>query len=151
MKQPSTPLLPAGPMVVITVPANSAGKTIEINDPNNKGKKMKVNVPSGAKKGQKMAVPVPAAGETVEAVQQKQTKHSTGTKLVMGTAGVAAVGGLAVGGVILGEHLSDGAVSDWASGALGEGVVDATAWTEGAVADAGEWMEGAAGDAGEWI
>merc|ERR1719367_1605503 len=159
MKQPSTPLLPVGPMVVIKVPANSAGKTVEINDPNNKGKTLLVNVPSGAKAGQKMAVPVPAAGETLEMVQQKQKKHSTGAKLAMGTAGVAAVGGLAVGGVILGEHLSGGAVSEWATGAgagdLGEGiggaVEDATAWMEGAVADAGDWIEGAAEDAGDWI
>merc|ERR1712151_556079 len=142
-------------MVVIKVPKGSAGKTIEIDDPNNKGKKIHVNVPSGAKNGQKLAVPIPAQGESVESVQEKQKKHSTGTKLAMGTAAVAAVGGLAVGGVILGEHLSGGDVSEWATDALGEDVgvaiEDATDWTEGAVADAGDWIEGAADDAGEWI
>jgi len=154
MKAPKTPLLPPGPMVVITVPKGAAGKTIEIKDPNNTGRKLQVNVPPGAKAGQKMAVPVPEKGQTIQAVQEKQTSHSTGAKLAMGIGGIAAVAGLAVGGVILGDHLSGGAVADWAGDAFGDGAGDAvaaaTAWTEGAVADAAEWTEGAAGDVGDW-
>jgi len=154
MRAPKTALLPPGPMVVITVPKGAAGTSIEINDPNNHGRKLQVNVPPGAKPGQKMAVPVPEKGQTVEAVQKKQTSYSTGAKLAMGVGGVAAVAGLAVGGVILGDHLSGGAVADWAGEAFGDGaggaVEAATAWTEGAVADAGEWLGGAAEDVGEW-
>merc|ERR1740138_387425 len=58
-KAPKMPLLPAGPMTVLTVRPGQPGTTIEIKDPNNKGKTMQVNVPSGAKPGQKMAVPLP--------------------------------------------------------------------------------------------
>jgi len=151
MRAPKTALLPPGPMVVIAVPKGAAGTTMEINDPNNPGRKLQVNVPPGAKPGQKMAVPVPAKGQDVKAVQQKQTSYSTGAKLAMGVGGVAAVAGLAVGGVILGDHLSDGAVADWAGDALGDGVGDAlegaTAWTEGAAEDVGEF----AGEAVDWL
>merc|ERR1740121_225805 len=79
MQQPASPLLPPGPMVVITVRKGQAGKEIEINDPNNKGRKIKVNVPPGAKVGQKMAVP--AQGESVESVSKKQKEHSAAAKL----------------------------------------------------------------------
>merc|ERR1719476_1259294 len=108
MPQPASPLLPAGPMVVITVKKGQAGKEIEIYDPNNKGKKIKVNVPPGAKAGQKMAVPVP----------EKQKKHSTAAQLALGVGGMAAVGALAVGGVVLGDHLTGGhlGVADAAEG-----------------------------------
>jgi len=151
MSAPTKPLLPAGPMVVIKVPPGSSGTTIEVDDPNNKGKKIQVNVPPGAKAGQKMAVPVPAKGETVEQVQEKQKKHSTAAKVAMGVGGVAVVGGLAVGGVILGDHLSGGAVAEAAGDAFGDGAADAmaaaTAWTEGAAADVAE----VAGDAGEAV
>jgi len=171
MTQPQRPLLPTGPMVVVTVPKNSAGKTIEIDDPNNRGRKIEVNVPPGAKAGQKMAVPVPAAGESVGSVQEKQRRHGAGAKLALGVAGVAAVGGLAVGGVVLGDHLTGGglgaadaaadaaeAVADWTTGAAEDvaewttgAAEDVADWAGPAFEDAGEWIEGAAEDAGEWI
>merc|ERR1740121_993914 len=159
MPQPSAPLLPAGPMVVLTVKKGQAGKEIEIDDPNNKGKKIKVNVPPGAKVGQKMAVPVPAQGESVESVSKKQKEHSAAAKLVLGAGGIAAVGAFAVGSVVLGDHLTGGHlgavdaaegyaedVADWAPGAA----EDAADWAEVAMEDAVDWLEGAADDVGEW-
>lgn len=162
MTAPKAPLLPKGAMVVITVRKGQAGKTIELNDPNNPGQKIQVNVPSGARPGQKMAVPVPDKGESVEKVQEKQKSHSTGAKLAMGTAGVAAVAGLAVGGVILGDHLSGGAVGDAVGMDIGGAVADAGAAIEStagdvaaaaevAAADVGDWAEGAVDDVGDWL
>merc|ERR1719352_1413538 len=108
-----------------------------------------VNVPAGAKPGQKMAVPLPEPGCTVQDVQKKQKAHSIGAKLAMGTAGVAAVGGLAVGGVILGDHLTGGTLG--VSEAAADAAADVADWAEGAVEDApavieaaAEWAEGAA-------
>merc|ERR1719215_467077 len=101
-------------MTVIRVRPGQAGTMITIPDPNNPGQEIKVNVPKGAKAGSKMAVPVPAKGETVEAVREKQKKHGIAAKLAAGTTAVACVGVVAVGGVILGDHLSDGAVADFA-------------------------------------
>jgi hypothetical protein len=166
-KAPAKPLLPKGPMTVLTVRPGQPGTTIELPDPNNKGQKISVNVPAGAKPGQKMAVPLPEPGCTVQDVQKKQKEHSTGAKLAMGTAGIAAVGGLAVGGVILGDHLTGGTlgvaeaaadVAEAARGAAEEaieeapGAMDAAVdWAEGAVEDAPDWIEGAAEDAGDWL
>jgi hypothetical protein len=166
-KAPKNPLLPPGPMTVLTVRPGQPGTTIELPDPQNKGNTIQVNVPSGAKPGQKMAVPLPEPGSTVQEVQKKQKEHSTGAKLAMGTAGIAAVTGLAVGGVILGDHLTGGTLGvseaaadmaadavDWAEGAVEDApaTVDAVAeWTEGAAEDAGEWIEGATEDAGDWL
>merc|ERR1719291_514131 len=152
MPQPASPLLPAGPMVVITVKRGQAGKEIEIDDPNNKGKKIKVNVPPGAKAGQKMAVPVPEVGESVAAVAEKQKKHSTAAQLALGVGGVAAVGALAVGGVVLGDHLTGGHLGvadagEWATGAA----EDVGEWATGAAEDVADWAPGAAEDAGEWV
>merc|ERR1719291_604085 len=148
MPQPASPLLPAGPMVVITVKRGQAGKEIEIDDPNNRGKKIKVNVPPGAKAGQKMAVPVPEVGESVATVAEKQKKHGAAAKLAMGVGGVAAVGALAVGGVVLGDHLTGGhlGVADAAEG-YAEDIAD---WAPGAAEDAGEWATGAAEDVADW-
>jgi len=153
MTAPQAPLLPSGPMVVIKVPKGSAGKTITVDDPNNPGQKVQVNVPQGAKAGQKMAVPVPEKGETTADVQKKQRGHSTAAKIAMGVGACGAISGLAVGGVILGDHLSGGAVAEAIGGAFGEGageaMADATAWTAEAVGDAGDWFEGAGADIGE--
>jgi len=155
-KPPASPLLPSGPMTVITVAKGQAGTTIEIPDPNKKGSKIQVNVPTGAKPGQKMAVPLPEPGQSVEDVQKKQKAHSTGAKLAMGTAGIAAVGGLALGGVVLGDHLTGGtlgvaeAAADIA-GDVGTAAEDAVAAAPGIAEDVGDWAAGAAGDAGEWI
>merc|ERR1740121_929345 len=148
MPQPASPLLPAGPMVVITVKKGQAGKEIEMN------------VPPGAKAGQKMAVPVPEVGESVAAVAEKQKKHSTAAQLALGVGGVAAVGALAVGGVVLGDHLTGGHlgvadaaegyasdVADWAPGAA----EDAGEWATGAYEDSVDWLEGAADDVGDFV
>mmetsp|Transcript_7568 Transcript_7568/g.14003 ORF Transcript_7568/g.14003 Transcript_7568/m.14003 type:complete len:317 (+) Transcript_7568:59-1009(+) len=153
MKPPAAPLLPTGPMVVITVPPGSAGQTITINDPNNPGQQMQVNVPPNARPGQKMAVPVPEAGQSVEEVSTKQKKHMTAGAIAGTIGGVAVVaGGLAVGGVILGDHLSGGAVADAAAGALGDGAGDAigsvTGFAAGAAGDIGGAVGDAAADAG---
>jgi hypothetical protein len=160
-KPPAQALLPVGPMTVLTVKPGQAGTTVEIPDPNNKGSMIQVNVPSGAKPGQKMAVPLPAPGETVQDVQKKQTTHSTGAKLAMGTAGIAAVGGLALGGVILGDHLTGGTlgVSEAAADIGGDAVAGAEgviAAAPGAAEDAADWVTGggaedAAGDAADWV
>merc|ERR1719195_2198690 len=149
MTKPAAPLLPTGPMVVITVPPNSAGQTITINDPNNPGQTVQVQVPPNARPGAKMAVPVPEAGQSVEDVSTKQSKHMSAGAIAGTIGGVAVVaGGLAVGGVILGDHLSGGAVADAVGGALGDGAGDAlgsvTDVAAGAVGDIGD----AAADAG---
>jgi hypothetical protein len=170
-KRPKEPLLPGGPMTVLTVKAGQAGKTVEVPDPNNKGKMIKVNVPTGAKVGQKMAVPLPEAGESASALADKQRKHGVAKKIATGTAGVAVVGAAAVGGVILGDFLTGGdmgavdmaedvagaiakgaedgyeAVADWAPGA-GEDALD---WAEAAAEDAGDWLGEAADDTGDFI
>jgi len=173
LTRPPTPILPPGSTVIIKVPPGSAGKTIEINDPNNKGQKISVNVPAGAKPGQKMAVPIPEPGQTVQDVCKKQQGWSTGAKTATGLAAVGVVGAAAVGGALVGDHLAGGtmaadgaaavadvatdaadAVADWAPGAA-----DAAGdWGEGAIddiadfgEDAGDWLGDAAEDAGDWV
>jgi len=173
MTQPKSPLLPSGPMIVIQVPPGGL-TSLEVNDPNNAGRKILVALPPRAKAGSKLAVPVPAKGEDVKKVVERQRGMSTGAKVA---AGAAAVGALAVGGVVLGEHLTGGALSswaeaspeldaagdwaagaaedvaDWAAGAAdwaGEAGGDAGDWAAGAVGDAGDWAAGAAEDVGDW-
>merc|ERR1719215_316963 len=154
--------MPQGDVIVVSVPQGVP--PVEINDPNNPGRKITVAVPPGAAKGAKMAVPVPAKGEDISQVVDKQKKHSmsTGSKVAVGA---AAVGALAVGGVVLGEHLSDGAISEWATPGLeaagdwiGDAAGDVGDWAAGAadtVADAAgdvaDWAAPAAEDAGEWV
>jgi len=156
MVPPAKPILPPGPMTVIVVPAD-AGESIEIEDPNNPGRKLTVMLPAKAKKGSQLAVPLPEKGEEVEAAAKRQGQWTTGGKVA---AAGAAAGALAVGGVILGEHLSGGAVSEWAAAspelaAAGEWIEgaaeDVADWVEPAAAEAGAWAEGAAEDAGEWV
>lgn len=151
MSQPKSPLVPPGPMIIIQVP-NTPGTKMEISDPANKGSTITVAIPPGSKPGQKMAVPVPAGGEKVEDVVKRQRGWSTGAKVAAGAAGV---GALAVGGVILGEHLSDGAVSDWfddaGAGDVGDAVEAATDWTEGAAEDVADWTTEAAADTADWV
>lgn len=173
LTKPPAPILPPGATVIISVPAGSAGKTIEINDPNNKGQKIAVNVPAGARAGQKMAVPVPEKGQNIEEVCKKQQGWSTGAKTAAGLAAVGTVGAAAVGGALVGDHLAGGtmaadgisAAADWAEGAAdvagdwGEGAADAAGdWGEGAIddiadfaEDAGDWLGDAAEDAGDWV
>merc|ERR1712178_257231 len=84
-KAPAKPLVPAGPTTVITVPAGSPGKTIQVPHPGVKGAFIAVNVPRNAKAGQAMLVPVPAeaavsaSGAPVKA--NKSSGWSTGGKI----------------------------------------------------------------------
>jgi hypothetical protein len=159
-KAPSAPLLPTGPMTVLTVRPGQAGTTVTIDDPNNKGKTIQVNAPSGAKAGQKMAVPLPEPGKNAADVQQKQKSHSAAKKIALGTAGVATVAGVAVGGVILGDHLTGGSLGavDMAADAV-DAVGDAGAhaaeaaadWAPGAADAAEDWAGAAFEDAGDWL
>ncbi|CAK0804553.1 unnamed protein product, partial [Prorocentrum cordatum] len=75
---------------------------------------------------------------------------STGAKVAAGTAGVAAVAGLAVGGVILGEHIVeegwDATMED-----LGDWAGDAGSTVAGVAEDAGEAIAGAAEDVVDWV
>jgi len=144
MFAPKRALLPAGPMVVVQVPAGG-GKSMEIKDPNNPSRKIQVALPPRAQPGARMAVPVPEKGQSMEEVVKKQQAWSTGAKVAVGA---AAVGGLAVGGIVLGEHLSGGALSSWAEASP---ELDAAGdWAAGAVADAADWGAGAADTAGDW-
>jgi len=157
-KPPKNPLLPRGPMVILTVREGQAGNNISVPDPNNPGKSVNVFVPPHARPGQKMAVPIPAKGESVSAVQEKQKKHdaekkksggkwSTGGKVAATGAALVGVGAIGVGGVILGDHLAGGEMAG-EIGSVAEGVgEDVADWATTAGEDVGEWF----GDAGEWL
>merc|ERR1711939_15288 len=156
-RPPKHALLPTGPMTVVTVP-----------DPNNPGQTINVHVPAGAKPGSKMAVPLPAKGENVQAVQEKQRKHdeekkkkkgwSAGAKVAASGAALVGVGAIGVGGVILGDALSGGDMADTVAGiavdaadAVADGVTDAADavadWAPAAVDELGDF----AGDAVDWL
>jgi len=172
-KPPKKPLLPTGPMIIITVGSGQPGTMIEVPDPNNPGKKVQVFVPAHAKAGQKMAVPIPGKGEDVASVQAKQKKHdddqglksspwSTGGKAAAGAAGIAGLAAVGVGGVILGDHLAGGEMASSVGEAAAGAFDDAGDWAADAVPDAadaaGDWLEGAgediaefAADAGDWL
>merc|ERR1712150_117801 len=148
LRKPPAPILPPGATVIISVPAGSAGKTIEIDDPNNQGKKIAVNVPAGARAGQKMAVPVPEKGQNIQEVCKKQRGRSTGAKTAAGLAAVGTIGAAAVGGALVGDHLAGGTMAaDGIAAAADAGAAD---WVEGAADVAGDWGEGAADAAGDW-
>lgn len=136
--QPS-PQLPPGPVVVVPVPDGHKG-FVEVNTPH--GGKMSVKVPEGAHPGQRIAAPVPRKGETTADVAQRQKGWGTGALVGAGVAG-----GAVVGGVVLGDHLADGAISEW----VGDAAEDVGEWTAGAAEDVGEWTVGAAEDVGEWF
>merc|ERR1719252_60082 len=97
LKAPSTPLVPAGPTTVITVPPGSPGTTIQVPHPGVKDAYIAVNVPRNAKVGQAMLVPVPAEaaitahGTPVKAEKKSSSGWSTGGKVAAGAAGVGAV------------------------------------------------------------
>jgi len=172
LRPPSKPLLPSGPMITITVRAGQPGTMIRVKDPNNAGQVIDVFVPAHAKVGQMMAVPIPAKGESVEAIQKKQTKHdeehgtktspwSTGGKMAVGGVAVAGVAAVGVGGVILGDHLAGGSMAaDIGAAAVdaGEAIADGAGdavdaigdWAPGAADAAGDWVEGAVDDVGDW-
>merc|ERR1711939_547505 len=106
LRPPKHALLPTGPMTVVTVSDGQQGKVMTIPDPHHAGQTINVHVPPGAKAGSKMAVPLPAKGESVQAVQEKQRKHdeekkrkgrSTGAKVATGGAALVGVGAIGVG------------------------------------------------------
>jgi len=172
-KPPKKPLLPQGPMTVITVRPGQAGTQVEIPNPNNPGQTVKAYVPAHAKPGQKLAIPLPAKGESVDIVQQKQQKHdanigaktsswSTGGKVAAGGAAVVGLAAVGVGGVILGDHLAGGDMAETigeaivdAGEAVGDGVTDAIDavgdWAPGAFEDVGDWAVDAVDDIGDWL
>jgi len=158
-KPPRKPLLPTGPMIILTVKTGQPGTVISVADPNNPGQNINVYVPPHAKVGAKLAVPIPQKGESVEDVQKKQQKHdedhgtktwSSGAKVGAGGAAVAGLAAVGVGGVILGDHLAGGDMA----GTIGEAAVDAGEWVADGATDAadaiGEWAPGAAEDVGDW-
>jgi len=171
LRPPKKPLLPQGPMTIITVREGQAGTLVDIKDPMNPGKIVKVYVPPHARPGQKLAVPIPQQGEDAAAVQRKQQKHdaqhgiktaqkswSTGGKVAAGGAAVMAAGAVGVGGVILGDYLAGGEMAETIGAAAvdaGEAVADAATdavgavedWAPGALDDIG----GAFEDAGDWL
>jgi len=156
-RPPKQPLLPTGPMVIVTVREGQAGTMISVKDPNNAGKTVNVFVPPGAKPGQKMAVPIPEKGESVSAVQEKQKKHddekkkkggwSTGGKVAATGAALVGVGAVGVGGVILGDHLAGGDMTSEIAGGVTDAAEDVADWATGAAEDVGDF----AGDAVDWL
>merc|ERR1712183_708562 len=152
-KPPKQALLPSGPMTVITVRPRQPGQCIQIPNPNNPSEQVSVYVPPHAKPGSKMAVPLPAKGESVQAVQEKQKEHersggwSTGGKIAAAGAGLVAVGAVGVGGVILGDHLAGG---DMAAD-IGASVVDAGETIGDVAVDAVDWLGDAGEDVGDFI
>jgi len=170
-KPPKKPLLPTGPMTIITVRAGQPGTVISVPDKNNPGQNVQVFVPKHAKPGSKLLVPLPNKGETVEAVQKKQEEHDKeqGTKTGWSTGGAVAATGAAgvgiaavgVGGVILGDHLAGGEMaatigaaavdaSEWATDAADPALDAAGDWATGAAADVGDWAAGAGDDVADW-
>jgi hypothetical protein len=153
LKPPKQALLPTGPMTVITVKPGQQGQCIQVPNPNNPGEMIPVYVPPHAKPGSKMAVPLPAKGENIAQVQEKQKEHeksggwSTGGKVAAGGAALVGLGAVGVGGVILGDHLAGG---DMAAD-VGAGVVDAGEAIGDVAVDAGEGIADFAGDAGDWL
>jgi len=178
MKAPKNPVLPAGPMIVLTVKAGQPGTVIKIDDPNNAGQQVEVAVPKNAKVGSKLAIPLPAKGETAADVVKKQEGMGLGAKVALGTTAAVVAAGAVIGGVVLGDHLTGGdlgtegmvadagdAVADAAADAgdaiadaaadAGEAVADATTdaapHVEAGAADAAEWAEGAGEDVAAWF
>lgn len=166
-RPPKHALLPTGPMTVVTVADGQQGGVMAVPDPNNPGHTINVHVPARAKPGSKMAVPLPAKGEDIQAVQEKQRKHeeekkkkgwSTGAKVAGGGAALVGVGAIGVGGVILGDALTGGDMADTVAGiavdaadAVADGVTDAADaaadWAPAAVDELGDF----AGDAVDWL
>jgi len=145
-RQPSKPLVPAGPTTVVTVPKGTPGKKIQVPYPGVKGACISVNVPASAKAGQAMLVPVPPTAP----VRSSGGGWSTGGKVAAGTAGFACVAGAAVGGVILGEHIAEHGL-DTTVDAAEEAIVDAAEAVEDFGEDAGEFIVDAADDVGDFV
>jgi len=148
MRPPQQPLLPAGPVVVVTVPPGTSGGSMTIDDPQNKGQKIRINVPQKARPGQKMAVPIPGKGQTVEEVAAKQKSWSTEAKLA---AVGGAVGAAAVGGVLLGDHHARGHMAGDIAAAVADHADAVGDWVAEAADDVGDWVAPAADHAGDWV
>mmetsp|Transcript_48967 Transcript_48967/g.109809 ORF Transcript_48967/g.109809 Transcript_48967/m.109809 type:complete len:291 (+) Transcript_48967:66-938(+) len=145
MKAPKNPLVPAGPMIVLTVKAGQPGSIIKVGNPNDAGREVEVAVPKTAKVGSKLAVALPAKGETAADVVKKQEGMGLRTKVAVGTTVAVVAAGGVIGGVVLGDHLTGGGLGT-------EGMVaDAGDAIADAAADAGDAIAGAADDAGETI
>merc|ERR1719155_205143 len=84
-KAPAKPLVPAGPTTVITVPAGSPGKTVQVPHPRAKGAFISVRVPSSARAGQAMLVPVPS--EPSRSTKQASPVKATPVEKTYGAAG----------------------------------------------------------------
>jgi hypothetical protein len=159
MFAPSSPLLPEGDFVVITLTADQVGKDkITITDPHKSNKKITVSIPANARKGQKIAVPIPSNGEKVEDIAKKQQGLKTGSKVAVGLGVSAAVGAGVVGGVILGDHLAGGTLAQDAGDAIvdvaediGDFAVDAGEAIGDFAEDAGDWLGDAGEDIGDWV
>lgn len=131
MKQPSAPIVPPGPAMVVVVPQNPQ-PVMMVNNPQAPGEQIQVNVPPGAKPGQNMMVPVPPKGGGGGGGMGMAGKAAAG----VGAVGV--VGGMAVAGAIIGDMAAGGELgAEGAVEALGDAVADGAA-------DAGDWIEGAA-------
>mmetsp|Transcript_28686 Transcript_28686/g.66555 ORF Transcript_28686/g.66555 Transcript_28686/m.66555 type:complete len:290 (+) Transcript_28686:127-996(+) len=167
MRPPKNPLLPAGPMIVVTVKEGQPGTAIMVPDPNNANQQIQVAVPKTARVGSKLAVPVPKEGEQVADVMEKQKGMSAGGKVALTAAGIVGLGAVAVGGVVLGDYLTGGdlgteemaadaaeAVTDAAEHAVDEAtpvVEDAAEAVADAAEDAADWTADAAEDAAAWF
>jgi len=163
-KPPAAPICKPGPTICVKVPKDAAGTTMHVAHPKAKGQFIAVQVPATAKAGQAMLVPVPEVRPTPEtapaekpvpevtaaAAAGKKSGWSTGAKVAAGTAGVAAVGGLAVAGVVLGESIAeegfDATMADIGDAftSAGEGIADGA---EAAV----DWVEDAADTVGDFV
>jgi hypothetical protein len=173
LKPPSAPVTKPGPTMCVKVPPGSKGTTISVPHPKDKTQMIQVDVPKDAKDGQAMLVPIPpledvvvatpaatpaapAAAPAAEAAPaaapaaEEKKGWSTGAKVAAGTAGVAAVAGLAVAGAVLGEHIAeeglDATLADLGDAfeGVGEAIVDgaeaAADWTTDAAEDAGDFI-----------
>lgn len=161
-KQPSKPIVAAGPTTVVNVPPGSPGTTIQVPYPGKKGLFIAVNVPASAKAGQAMLVPVPKASEcggdggggggAGEAPKAGGGGGgwSTGGKVAAGGAAAIGIAGVAVGGAILGEHIAEHGI-DATVDAAGDGLADAGEAIGDFAVDAGEFIVDAAEDAGDFI
>jgi len=152
-KQPKKPLVEQGPTTVITVPAGTAGTTIQVPYPGVPGGFISVNVPKNAKAGQAMLVPIPkdkiitSGGEKHEKAEPaKGGGWSTGAVVAVG----AGAAGLGVAGAILGVAVAEEG-ADAVGDMLADGAVDAGEAVGDFAVDAGEFLVDAGEEVGDFI
>lgn len=157
-KQPSKPIVPAGPTTVINVPPGSPGTAIQVPYPGKPGAFITVNVPASAKPGQAMLVPIPkeamvTSGGTAHPDAPKPGKDSAwttgGVAAVAGGAAVAGAG-MAVGGAVLGMAVAEHGHEAVGDAAL-DGLTDAADVVGDAAIDAGEFVVDAADEIGDFF